>query len=100
MTMREFHGPAVSDGTDTGTDSEADAQERPAGDSRRSGREGVQEAETRTSLPLAYHQLVENEYAACDPEDATPRGDQGRHSSAAAGTEGDRAFRAPEGHAV
>jgi len=97
MTMREFHGPAAPDGTDTGTDSEADAQERPAGDSRRPGREVVQEAETRTALALAYHQRVENEYAACDPGDATPRGDQGRHSSAAAGTEGDRASRAPVG---
>ena len=38
MTMREFHRPAASDGTDTGPDSGADAHQGAAGDSRRPGR--------------------------------------------------------------
>jgi hypothetical protein len=92
MTMREFHGRAADDGTDTETDSGADAPERHAGDSRRLGRAIVQDAETRTALALGYRQRVEIEYAACGLGDVTPQGDQG-HSLAATDTEGDRAFR-------
>jgi hypothetical protein len=95
MTMREFHSGAPDDGTDTGTDSGADAPERHAGDSRRIGRAVVQDAEARTALALAYRQRVEIEYAACGSGDAAPQGDQGRHTLAITGTEGDRAFRTP-----
>lgn len=63
MTMREFHGRDAYDGTDTGTDSGADAPERHADDSGRQGRAIVQDAETRTALALAYRQLVEIESA-------------------------------------
>ena len=44
---------------------------------------------------LAYRQRVEIEYTACGPGDATPQGDQGRHSLTTTGTEGNRAFRVP-----
>lgn len=54
----------------------------------------MQDAETRTALALAYRQRVEIEYTACGPGDATPQGDQGRHSLATTGIEGDRAFHA------
>jgi hypothetical protein len=92
MTMREFHGPSASDGTDTGTDSGADAHELPTGDFRRPGRAIVQDAETRTALALAYHRRVEMEYSASSPGDAMPQGDQGRRSRATTGTEGGRVF--------
>ena len=92
--MRGFHGPGAPDGTDTGTDSRADAPERHAGDYRHLGRTVVQDAETRAALAIAYRQRVEVEYTTCDAGEATPQGDQGRHSPAATGTKGDRALRA------
>jgi hypothetical protein len=93
--MRGFHGPGAPDGTDTGTDSWADAPERHAGDSRHLGRAVIQDAGTRADLAIAYRQRVEVEYAVCDAGEATPQGDQGRHPPAATGTKGNRAFRAP-----
>ncbi|WP_300613866.1 DUF6883 domain-containing protein [Trebonia sp.] len=90
MTTREFHGGDAYDGTGTGADSGADVPERHADDSRQLGRAIVQDAETRIGLALAYRQRVEFEYAARGPGDATPRGDQGRDSLAATGTEGER----------
>jgi hypothetical protein len=54
----------------------------------------VHDAETRTALALAYYKRVKMEYTACDPGEATPQGDQSRHSLGTTGTEGDRAFRA------
>jgi hypothetical protein len=93
--MREFHGRAAADGTGTGTDSGADAPERHAGDSRHPDRAIVQDAETGTAVALAYRQRVAIEYAPCGSGDAMPQSDQGRHSLATTGTEGDRAVRAP-----
>jgi hypothetical protein len=96
MTMRGLHGRDAYDGADTGTDSgAADAPERHAGDPRSPDRAIVQDAETRTALALAYRQRVEAEPAACGPGDATPQGNQSRHSLATTGTEGDHAFRTP-----
>ena len=92
MTMREFHGRDAYDGTDTGTDSEADVPQRHAGDSHCPDRAIVQDGEARTTLALAYRQRVESESAACGLGDATPRRDQSRHSLATTSTEGDHAF--------
>jgi hypothetical protein len=91
--MNGLRGRDAYDGTDAGTDSGADAPERHVGDSRGPDRAIVQDAETRTALALAYRQRVEAEPATCGPGDATPQGNQSRHSLAARGTEGDHAFR-------
>lgn len=91
--MRGLHGQDANDGTDTGTDSGADAPQRHAGDPRSPDRAIVQDAETRTALALAYRQRVA-EPATCGPGDVTPQGDQSRHSLAPTGTGGDPAFRA------
>jgi Domain of unknown function (DUF6883) len=89
--MREFDGRDADDGRDTGTDSEADAPQRHVGDSRRSDRAIVQDAETRTALALAYRQRVETEPSTRVPAGASPQGDQSSYSLARSGTEGDRA---------
>lgn len=91
--MREFRGPAASDGADNGTDSVANAHERPAGDFRGPGRAIVHDAETRTALALAYHQRVEMEYTASGSGEAAPQGDQGRRSLATTGIQGGCVFR-------
>lgn len=93
--MRGLHGQDASDGTDTGTDSGADAPERHAGGHHEPGRAIVEDTETRTALVLAYRQRVEAEPATCGPGDATPQGNQSRHSLATTGTEGEHAFRTP-----
>ena len=95
MTMRGLHGRDAYDGTDTGTDSGADAPERHADDPRSPDRTVVHDTETRTALALAYRQRVEAEPATCGPGDATPQGNQSRHSLATTSTEGDHAFRTP-----
>lgn len=59
------------------------------------GRAIVEDTETRTALALAYRQRVEAEPATCGPGDATPQGNQSRHSLATTGTEGEHAFRTP-----
>ena len=91
--MRGLHGRDAYDGTDTGTDSGADAPERHAGDPRSPDSTIVQDTETRTTLALAYRQRVEAEPATCGPGDATPQGNQSRHSLATTGTDAGRATR-------
>jgi hypothetical protein len=53
--MREFHGRDAYDGTDTGTDSGADAPERHADDS---GRQGRAIAETRDTAYGPSHRVL------------------------------------------
>ena len=93
--MREFHGRDAYVDTDTGRDSGADAPERHTGDSRSRDGAIVQDAETRTALAIAHRRRVEAESATCGPGDATPLGNNSRHSLATTGTEGEHAFRAP-----
>jgi hypothetical protein len=95
MTMRGLHGCDAYDGMDTGTDSGADSPQRHAGDPRSPDRAIVQDAEARTALALTYRQRVEAEPVTCGQGDATPQGNQSRHSLATTGTEGDHAFRTP-----
>jgi hypothetical protein len=91
--MRELHGRDAQEDMDTGTDSGADAARRHTSGSRRPDRAIVQNAETRTAFALAYRERVAIEYAARDQGYAVPAGDEGRHSPATTGSEGDPASR-------